>query len=585
MGLFSCLSSTEERGWADEPKSCHHGQEEPNYNEMIADGRLKGKLKGVQFDEYFNGDIYEDPPSKYEVEWEIIDTTKMPYLSHLKNIQTAWPHLRHLRQWMEVTTSPDKWQLLRRYPTDKRDKIREERAGRTNVAAFDFVPNKPVPKEQRIKSRNELESQLDTPVPKDATRLYVVEDLSRDVVELLGSKLDIDPLFFREHINDYTWYNARDPWVELPDLDMISRSRPHFLRLAYMQPRYFKNDESYKKAISQAGLFNVLRRLDVDLEHTSLFDKEEAIIALVRSKVSLWIREASADQPAIGVLLIDPSIKEGYPLWRGYRPFKNSPTPSNKTTFEAAPKTSLFEDLLFWIRQTSQEDVNAIQTNPRAMAFRALQIICAEWLTLTRYVTARLGQIEWEIERPDFRIVKQDGNDTINFNTSLQKLHTWRRRLPLFRDMVSEAHTKLFPGDPGPGAGPGDCIGQLRKDFEIVARHINDLLSRTERIAAVATAVTAIEESRRAIEQNKALGRLTYLAVIFAPLSFVSSFFSMSENVAELSQTIWIYFCVAVPISALAFLLVDKNWTDKMGGAYRKTAAAKQKVTHHEKKH
>ncbi|KAI1763971.1 hypothetical protein GGR53DRAFT_340036 [Hypoxylon sp. FL1150] len=573
MGLFSWRSfftvSAEVKKWEHYELS-----EKPDPNEMIADGRLKE----ANYEENSIGTIYDDPPCMRERDWEI-NSAKMPYLSHIKNLQTAWPHLRHLKQWMEVTTAPDKWQLLESLPEERLRQIRKERATRTNVAAFDFVPDEPAPKEQAIKTRDELESHLDTPIAKDATRLYVVEDLSRDVIELLGFKLDIDPLFFREHINDFLWYNTRDPWVELPDLDIVSRSRPYF-RLTYMQPRYFQDEDSFKKASRQAGLFNVLRRLDVDSEHKSRFDNEQATVALVRSKVSMWIREATDDQPAIGVLLIDPSIKEGNPLWNGYRPFKNSPTPSDKTPFEAAPKTTLFENLLFWIRHTSQEDVNAIQKNPKAMAFRALQIICAEWLTLSRYITARLGQIEWEIERPDFRIEKNDGNDTVNFNTSLQKLHTWRRRLPLYRDMVSETRTKLFPDD-GPGTGPTDCIGELHKDFKIVAGHINDLLSRTERIAAVATAVTAIEESRRAIEQNKALGRLTYLAVIFAPLSFVSSFFSMSENVAELSQTIWIYFCVAVPISALAFLLVDKNWTDNMMGVYRKTSAAKEKVKHH----
>lgn len=223
----------------------------------------------------------------------------MPYLSHLKRIQTAWPHLRHLRQWMEVTTSPDKWQLLRLLKSDKLTQVRKERASQTSVAAFDFVLDRPVPEELRIRSKDDLGRHLDTLPAKGATRLYVVEDLSRDVIELLGTKLDIDPLFFREHINDYTWYNTRDPWVELPDLDIVSRSRPYF-RLTYMQPRYFKTQESYKEAIRQAGHFNVLRRLDVDLEHTSRFDKEEATVALVRSKVSLWIREASDDLPAVG---------------------------------------------------------------------------------------------------------------------------------------------------------------------------------------------------------------------------------------------------------------------------------------------
>ncbi|KAI1380840.1 hypothetical protein F4677DRAFT_200072 [Hypoxylon crocopeplum] len=507
----------------------------------------------------------------------------MPYLLHVKNSSRAWPHLRYLAQWMEVTTSPTKWQLIKGLPYEKRMKIQEERAERTNVAIFDFVSKQPAPTERRITNRGDLADCLGEPGTPGATRLYVVEDLSRDVIELLGSKLDIDPLFFREHINDYLWYNTRDPWVELPDLDIVSRTRPYF-RLTYLQPRYFKTQESFRKAKKQAGLFNILRRLDVDGDHASLFDEDSATVALVRSKASLWIRPASDTQPAVGVLLVDPSIKEGYPLWRGYRPFLSSPSPSDHITYDIPPKSSLFEDLLFWIRKTPQQDIDAIEKNPRAMAFRILQIICAEWLTLSRYVTARLGQIEWEIERPDFRIEKKDlQKESMNFNTSLQKLHTWRRRLPLYRSMVADTRTKLFP-DPDPGLDNLDCIGELRKDFAIVAGHIDDLLSRTERIAAVATAVTAIEESRRAIEQNKALGRLTYLAVIFAPLSFVSSFFSMSNNVSELSQTFWVYFCVAIPVSCLVYLLVDKNWTNNLKGAYDRGAVIKAKVEHLEKK-
>ncbi|KAI2625844.1 hypothetical protein GGR54DRAFT_517526 [Hypoxylon sp. NC1633] len=585
--------------------SSNNDQDDLDPNELIPDR----KLGDENYNDYFNGDIYDQPVSCYEQEWEIERKmmANMPYLLHIKSISTAWPHLHYLVQWMEVTTSPTKWQLIRGLAPQRLSEIRNERASRTNAAAFDFVSGQPAPTELRITNPRDLADYLDQPIASDTTRFYVVEDLSRDVIELLGSKLDIDPLFFREHINDYTWYNTRDPWVELPDLDTVSRTRPYF-RLTYLQPRYFTSQESFRKAKKQAGFFNVLRRLDVDSDHASLFDEDEATVALVRSKASLWIRPASNDQPAIGVLLVDPSIKEGFPLWRGYRPFMNSPSQPSRTPYEAPPRTSLFEDLLFWIRKTPQKDIDAIKDNPKAMGFRILQIICAEWLTLSRYCTARLGQIEWEIERPDFRIEKKSLQaESMNFNTSLQKLHTWRRRLPLYRSMVADTRTKLFP-DLNPGASRHefiselrqdyiielrkdstsemrkDCISELRKDFAIVAGHIDDLLSRTERIAAVATAVTAIEESRRAIEQNKALGRLTYLAVIFAPLSFVSSFFSMSTNVAELSQTIWVYFCVAIPISCLVYLLVDKNWTNNLRSAYDRSAVVKQKIEQLERK-
>ncbi|KAK6950908.1 hypothetical protein Daesc_007436 [Daldinia eschscholtzii] len=551
-----------------------HDEVKLDPNDLIPDRKLGSITK---YDDYFNGDIYEDQPSKYEQEWEI-DTAKYPYLKHVKSLSAAWPHLRYLAQWMEITTSPTKWQLIKDLPPRELTELRKERAERTNIAAVDFVSGQPAPIISYIKTPGSLAESLRQPAVAGASRLYVVEDLSRDVIECLGMELDIDPLFFREHINDYTWYNTRDPWVELPDLDIVSRDRPYF-RLTYNQPRYFKTPESFKEAERQAGRFNVLRRLDADDGHESPFDEKSATVALVRSKASLWIRPAKADQQAIGVLLIDPSITEGYPLWRGYRPFKNSPTPNNQTRYNVPPKTNLFEDLIFWIQQTSQQDIDAIENNPKAMAFRILEIICAEWLTLSRYITARLGQIEWEIESPKwFDIQKQElQRESINFNMSLKKLHTWRRRLPTYSAMVADTRAKLFP-DSSPGSKRRDCIDDLQKDFAIVADHIKDLLSRTERIAAVATAVAAIEESRRAIEQNKTLGRLTYLAVIFAPLSFVSSFFSMSTNVSELTGTIWIYFCVAIPVSLLVYLIVDKNWTNNFGVVYDRARGAREKI-------
>lgn len=42
------------------------------------------------------------------------------------------------------------------------------------------------------------------------TRLFVVEDLSRNVIEALGNHFKIDPSFFREHIVDYAWYNTSE---------------------------------------------------------------------------------------------------------------------------------------------------------------------------------------------------------------------------------------------------------------------------------------------------------------------------------------------------------------------------------------
>jgi hypothetical protein len=75
----------------------------------------------------------------------------------------------------------------------------------------------------------------------------------------------------------------------------VSRDRC-FFRLSYVQPRYFKDRSTFSKAKIQAGMFNVLRRLDDDGEHKALFDEDNAIVALVRSRVSFWLKPHPAGQ-------------------------------------------------------------------------------------------------------------------------------------------------------------------------------------------------------------------------------------------------------------------------------------------------
>lgn len=211
------------------------------------------------------------------------------YLQQIKALSLAWPDLRYLADWMEVTTAPIKWGDIRRSEA----KIRAERASRTKVAVIDFSQAGIVVKE--IEDRESLAKCIKHEQPPDGThRLFVVEDLSRDIIEILGGELDIDPLFFREHISDYLWYNTRDPWVELPVLQVISRSRTYF-RMRYFHARYFTSEESLERARKEAAMFNVLRRIDYDKNHNAILDKRGSCVGLVRSKASFWVQPTESE--------------------------------------------------------------------------------------------------------------------------------------------------------------------------------------------------------------------------------------------------------------------------------------------------
>lgn len=130
-----------------------------------------------------------------------------PYYEHIKRLSEGeFPHLQELAHWMEVTTCPMKWDWIKQ---DEKQ-IRERRASRINLAIVDYPLGNPdsgaeagTPTVTRVQTFDSLAEALKRGPAPDTTRLYVVEDLSRDLVEMLGSELAIDPLFFREHINDF----------------------------------------------------------------------------------------------------------------------------------------------------------------------------------------------------------------------------------------------------------------------------------------------------------------------------------------------------------------------------------------------
>lgn len=199
---------------------------------------------------------------------------------------------------MEVGTSPLKWKNL------EKPEI-EDRAKRTRLAVLDFSPESKLTRKdwKDIQNSEKLRQLLDSPeFHKDPefARIFIVEDLSRDVIEALGTKFDIDPLFFRSQISDYLWYKTRDPWVELNDLEHIASER-NFFTMRYMRPRYFTSEDSINDAKKELGGFNVLRRLEQDLSWKVREKRKPkgATVGVVRSKASIWIRKNKPEENGV----------------------------------------------------------------------------------------------------------------------------------------------------------------------------------------------------------------------------------------------------------------------------------------------
>jgi hypothetical protein len=139
-------------------------------------------------------------------------------------------------------------------------------------------------------------------------RIYIVEDLSTKMIEIFGSKFNIDPHFFRSQVDDYMWNTVAAEAAEPGDLDVVCRRRSHFM-LQYLRPRYYRNTSEFEWATEQAAKFNVLRRLDSDRSREYLMGDKGAASCLMRAKMSLWTRSTSSNQRfPIGTVLVQPCI-------------------------------------------------------------------------------------------------------------------------------------------------------------------------------------------------------------------------------------------------------------------------------------
>ncbi|RMZ74167.1 magnesium transport [Pyrenophora seminiperda CCB06] len=497
-----------------------------------------------------------------------------------KSLSTSWKTLRHLADWMQVGTTPLRYNVIKQYPEEMK-----RRAEKTNATLIEYQ-TATAPETTLIKSASGLHETLQSlshdGIKEPSLLLFVVEDLSQQVIELLGKHFDIDPLFFREQIDNYVWHNTRDPWASPPSLLSSTKHRQWF-RMRNVRLRYHTTQADYQDSRLEAEKWNVLRRPDNDETHWHYRDKKGSVVSIMRTRTTVWIGEdKKGGNGTVGIVLLDPTVTQGRPLW--YDRSNWLPTPSIKTKVYPNIRSSIswFEDIVQmtsvfpWFERTEGHKIN-----PKVLVKPIMYTICAEWLVICDYVKSRLSQIEWELEMPDIFRSKGDVIDT-----SLNRLDTWRRQIPVFREMLEETLEQALPAAvrltasssqlPAKTTSPLstlslnalstlsdnltinldnlDAFEDIVSDFRRVLAALNELQERVDRLTGIVTSEISIEDSRRGLKENHNMARIR-LATIFIPLTFISGLYSMNESVAALSTTYGWYFLTAIPFTLIVMAI------------------------------
>lgn len=133
----------------------------------------------------------------------------------------------------------------------------------------------PVALQQVLLSINEEQISKEPPL-----QVTVVEDLSREVIEMLGSRFKMDHLFFREQIEVHTWLSIRDPRATTPNLIANSKRRNWFC-VRNVRLRYFSSREQFEGSWLESNQFNVVRR--------PFADGSSSFVSIIQTRTTIWI--------------------------------------------------------------------------------------------------------------------------------------------------------------------------------------------------------------------------------------------------------------------------------------------------------
>jgi Mg2+ and Co2+ transporter CorA len=151
----------------------------------------------------------------------------------------------------------------------------------------------------------------------------------------------------------------------------------------------------------------------------------------------------------------------------------------------------------------------------------------------------------------------------------IRQPRTGRRVIPVLREMVSETIDQALPAAirlTGSPKGEENAVEAILPDFKRVRTALNELQSRVDRLTDVVASEISTEDSRRGLQENHNLARLTWLATTFIPLSYVTGFFSMTPDISELKTTYGWYFLTAIPLSVITMVIaggVGRGWFTK----------------------
>lgn len=250
---------------------------------------------------------------------------------------------------------------------------------------------------------------------------------------------------------------------------------------------------------------------------------------------------------------LDPKPKEYDPASRSYKEIPNTdslqshpfqdgyidflPPRSHETAGgkDPHPHSSMVCDLIHYFKNhadlLSEEDWKT----PTTSSIFVKKIVAAHYLQLVDYIKAMLPSLELRLTTA--WVEEQD---------QWKSLQTISRRCGNYRDDIED--TLLSLGYPVEATELHRRVHweNCEKDFQYIYFRLKILKERADTLMGAMTGLASIAGNRQNLEEAKRVKRLNLLALLFIPLAYTSSLFSMQDNYAPGNGAFWVYWVSAL---------------------------------------
>lgn len=243
---------------------------------------------------------------------------------------------------------------------------------------------------------------------------------------------------------------------------------------------------------------------------------------------------------------LDPRDLTNTPFQGGYVDFVPPPRPERgRSPAETKippkschPHTSMLRDLEYYYMFNSHHIQEQGWKDPSISAIFLKKIVAAHYLQLADYIKAMLPSLELKL-----------ATAWVEEHEQWKQLGTISRRCGNYRDDIEDTILSLgypldIPKEKKTSRDWTDC----ELDYQYVYHRLKVLKERADNLMSSMTGLASIAGNRQNLEEAKRVKRLNLLALLFIPLAYTSSLFSMQDNYAPNAPQFWVYWVCAIGV-------------------------------------